>query len=493
VALDRSADLVIALLAVAKTGAAYLPVDPGYPAERVALMLGDARPVVIVASAQTAGDLPVLAAVPVLVAGQPEAGGGLGEDGWGQDVGGGAVRAEHAAYVIYTSGSTGAPKGVVVSHAGLGSLVAAQAERFAVRGGSRVLAFASPGFDASVAELVVALGSGGVVVMARPAELLPGPGLSGVVARHAVTHLTVPPAVLGAVEPGSLPVPVLVAAGEALDGGLVARWAGGRRFINAYGPTETTVCATMSGPLSPGDAPHIGTPVTGTRVFVLDEWLCPVPAGVAGELYVAGAGLARGYLGQPGLTGERFVAFPFGSGGQRMYRTGDLARWTPGGQLEFAGRADDQVKIRGYRIEPAEIEAVLAACPGVAQAVVTTREDSPGDTRLVAYLVPADRETRGDTAVADGAELAKTVRAFATQRLPDHMLPAAVVVLDALPLTANGKVDRTALPVPEYAARSQGRGPATVREEIVCGAFAEVSGLDRQQARSRADDISERS
>ena len=480
--MDRSADLVIALLGVAKAGAAYLPVDPGYPAGRVAVMLSDARPVVIVASAQTAEDLPVLAAVPVLVTGDLGAGGGPGEDGRGE-----AVRPGHAAYVIYTSGSTGAPKGVVVSHAGLGSLVAAQAERFAVRDGSRVLAFASPGFDASVAELVVALSSGAVLVMARAAELLPGPDLSGVLTRHAVTHLTVPPAVLGAVEPQSLPVPVLVAAGEALSGGLVARWAGGRRFINAYGPTETTVCATMTGPLSPGDAPHIGTPVTGTRVSVLDEWLSPVPPGVTGDLYVAGAGLARGYLGQPGLTGERFVACPFGAGGERMYRTGDLARWTPAGQLEFAGRADDQVKIRGYRIEPAEIETVLTACPGVAQAVVTTREDSPGDTRLVAYLVPADGAAGGDTAVADGAELAKTVRAFATQRLPDYMLPAAVVVLDALPLTANGKVDRTALPVPEYAARSQGRGPATVREEIVCAAFAQVLGLELRQVGAEDD------
>ena len=459
VAMDRSADLVAALLAVAKAGAVYLPVDPGYPAERVAVMLSDARPVVMVASAETAEDLPVLATVPVLVAGDLGANAGTGEDGRGEAGRGGVGRLGDAAYVIYTSGSTGVPKGVVVSHAGLGSLVAAQAGRFAVGAGSRVLAFASPGFDASVAELVVALSSGAVVVAARSPELMPGPGLSGVVARHAVTHVTVPPAVLGAMAPESLPVPVLVAAGEALGAGLVARWAGGRRFVNAYGPTETTVCAAMSGPLSPGDVPCIGTPVTNTRCYVLDQWLCPVPAGVAGELYVAGAGLARGYLGRLGLTAERFVACPFGAGGERMYRTGDLARWTPAGTLVFAGRADDQVKIRGYRIEPGEVEVVLAACPGVARAVVIAREDTAGDLRLVGYVVPAEAADGG--AGADGVDLAGAVRGFAAGRLPGYMLPSAVVVLDELPLTPSGKVDRAALPAPGYLAGSPGREPVT--------------------------------
>ena len=477
VAMDRSADLVAALLAVAKAGAVYLPVDPGYPAERVAVMLSDARPVVMVASAETAEDLPVLATVPVLVAGDLGANAGTGEDGRGEAGRGGVRRLGDAAYVIYTSGSTGAPKGVVVSHAGLASLAAVQAGRFAVGAGSRVLAFAPAGFDASVAELVVALSSGAVVVAARSPELMPGPGLSGVVARHAVTHVTVPPAVLGAMAPESLPVPVLVAAGEALGAEAVARWAGGRRFVNAYGPTETTVCATMSGPLSPGDVPCIGTPVTNTRCYVLDQWLCPVPAGVAGELYVAGAGLARGYLGRLGLTAERFVACPFGAGGERMYRTGDLARWTPAGTLVFAGRADDQVKIRGYRIEPGEVEVVLAACPGVARAVVIAREDTAGDLRLVGYVVPAEAADGG--AGADGVDLAGAVRGFAAGRLPGYMLPSAVVVLDELPLTPSGKVDRAALPAPGYLAGSPGREPVTPQEEIVCGVFAQVLGVDR--------------
>jgi pristinamycin I synthase-3/4 len=400
-ALPRSPDLITAILAVLKAGAGYLPIDPDYPPTRITFMLHDAQPVLLLTTTHVDSDLPESDLTARLVLDDPDTAAVLDRCADTDPTDTDRVsplRPPHPAYVIYTSGSTGQPKGVVVSHAGIVSLATAQIDRFGVGAHSRVLQFASPSFDASVSELCMTLLSGATLVMAPPEHLLPGPSLLTLVNRHQVTHLTLPPSVLAALpaeDELSLAVTVVVvaaAAGEACPPELVATWSPGRRMINAYGPTETTVCATMSHPLSAAaQAPvPIGQPITNTRVYVLDAGLQPVPAGVAGELYVAGAGLARGYLHRPELTAQRFVAAPYGPPGERMYRTGDLARWRADENLEFLGRADDQVKVRGYRIEPGEIETVLAAHPDVAQTAVITRRDQPDDQRLVAYVVARD-------------------------------------------------------------------------------------------------------
>ncbi|WP_432587793.1 amino acid adenylation domain-containing protein [Streptomyces sp. HD1123-B1] len=455
--LGRSVESVVASLAVMRAGAAYLPVDPEYPAERVAFMLDDARPVVVLTTEAYAGVVPEGHTV-VLLDGDEELSPAVPKV---------AVALDAPAYVIYTSGSTGVPKGVVVSHRGLAAFAAAERERFAVTAESRVLQFSSPSFDASVLELCMALTAGATLVVPAPGPLA-GEALAEVLASRRVTHALIPPAALATVPATGLPdFRCLVVGGEACPAELVERWAPGRRMVNAYGPTESTVMVTTSGALSADTGlPPIGTPLPGTRAYVLDGALRLAPPGVAGELYVAGPGLARGYLRRAALTAERFTADPFGPAGSRMYRTGDVARWRADGQLEFVGRADDQVKIRGFRIELGEIEAVLAGHPAVEQAAVVVREDRPGDRRLVGY------------AVAGPSVTPAALRGHLADELPGYMVPAAVVVLDALPLTSNGKLDRKALPVPEYGAAGERRAPRDPREETLCGLFAEVLWIE---------------
>ncbi len=487
--LARSVEIVVAQLAVVKAGAAFVPVDPAYPVERIGFMLTDARPALVLTVAEVAGGLAVLvegadAIVVVLddpgvvaaVAAMPDRAPTDADRG-------SLLLVAHPAYVIYTSGSTGRPKGVVVSHAGLASFAAAEAEHFRVGPGDRVLQFSSPSFDASVLELCMSLPAGAALVVPPPGPLLGGE-LAEVLARHRVTHALIPPVALATV-PGQVAASGLaefrtvVVGGDVCGAELVARWAPGRRMINAYGPTESTVVATWSQALTPGGSPPIGAPIPNTRTYVLDADLRPVPVGVAGELYLAGAGLARGYLHRPGLTAARFVANPFGSPGGRMYRTGDLVRWTPGGELVFAGRVDEQVKIRGFRIELGEVESVVAARPDVAQVAVVVREAAvtggagagagPGAKRLVAYVV------------ADGTVDLTQLRVHAAAMLPDYMVPSAFVMLDELPLNVNGKLDRRALPALDVsAALATGYGaPRTDIEQTLTGIWAEVLGLQR--------------
>ncbi|MFI8930440.1 amino acid adenylation domain-containing protein [Streptomyces sp. NPDC053474] len=465
-AMPRSERMLVTLLAVLKSGAAYLPVDPEYPADRIAYMLDDADPALVVTVSEVAGRLPLDGRAAVVLdapALRAELAGYATTDLDDADRAA-PLRAHHPAYLIYTSGSTGRPKGVVVPHAGLPSLGWSKVEWYATKPESRVLQFSSLSFDSHVSEVWSALLSGARVVIAPLERMMPGDPLVELVAEQGITHIDLPPAGLAVMPEGSLPEGgTLIVGGEASSPALVRRWYRDRRMINSYGPTEATVCASMSDPIADPTIPPIGRPIWNKRVYVLDQGLRLVPPGVVGELYVSGTGLARGYLKRPGLTAERFVADPFATG-ERMYRTGDLVRWGADGQLVFLGRADDQVKLRGFRIELGEIEAAIEAEPGIGKAVVRLHQDEAGDKRLVAYAVGTP-----DRVAALRERLAAS--------LPDYMVPSAFMALDALPLMPNGKVNRKALPEPEFAPTEAGRAPRSPREEILCGLFAEVLGV----------------
>ncbi|WP_051852243.1 non-ribosomal peptide synthetase [Streptomyces aureocirculatus] len=387
VAMPRRADQVALSLGVLKAGAAHLPLDLEYPAERIAYMVEDAAPAAILTTADSLAELPRgLAVDPVAVDTDDVQGAWQQAPDTEPDV---ALTPAHPAYVIYTSGSTGRPKGVTVTHTGLAALAATTRERLAVESTSRILQVASPSFDAAFWELVQTLANGAALVVPRMRRLV-GDDLHEVLAEREITHVMLPPSVVATL-PDEAPrtlraLRVLTVGGEACPPGFAVKWGAGRQVVNAYGPTETTVCATISAPLT-GDSVPIGTAVADGRVRVLDDRLAPVPPGAAGEAYVAGPSLARGYHDRQDLTAERFVADPYGPPGTRMYRTGDLVRQGADGQLEYLGRADDQVKINGLRVEPGEIETVLADHPSVARAVVTAHETN-GAKRLVAYVVP---------------------------------------------------------------------------------------------------------
>ena len=476
IAMPNSADVVVAMLAVLKSGAAYVPVDPGFPADRKAFMLADTRAAIVLTTSGLAGSLPASAAVPLVlddpvlaevISGYPAADVRDGERR-------GPLVPAHPAYVIYTSGSTGRPKGVVITHASLVNYLARARQAYPHLAG-RTLLVSPVSFDLSVTGLYGTLLSGGRLCLGA----LDDEGLPALAARcGGFTFLKVTPshlALLARLPASCVPTGQMMLGGEAVPAALLREWRQehpGLGLVNHYGPTEATV-GCLDYQMSPDDpvpdlVVPVGRPMWNIRAYVLDDSLGPVPPGVAGELYVAGTGLARGYLGRPGLTAERFTACPFGMPGERMYRTGDLARWNADGQIEYLGRADDQVKIRGYRIELGEVEAVLAAQDGVGQAAVAVREDEPGDKRLAGYVV-----------AVGGVELDPAgLREACGRVLPGYMVPAAIMVLDRLPLNANGKLDRSALPAPEYAAGG-GRAPATPREQALCEVFAQVLGLEQ--------------
>jgi amino acid adenylation domain-containing protein len=472
IAMPRSPEMIVALLAVLKSGAAYVPVDPGYPPGRQAFMLTDAQAAITVTTSRLAGSLP--AAAPVILDDPAVAEVILrypaGDVGDAERCG--RLRSAHPAYVIYTSGSAGRPKGVMITHASLVNYLARVRQTYRHLAG-RTLLISPVSFDGSVSALYGCLLSGGQLCLGAVDEDLPALAARAdgfTFLKGTPSHLPL----LARLPASCVPAGQMMLGGEAVPAALLREWRQrhpGLDLINQYGPTEVTV-GCLDYQMSPDDAVPdpvpAGRPVWNTRVFVLDGNLGLMPPGVAGELYLAGGQLARGYLGRPGLTGERFVACPFGAGGERMYRTGDLGRWNQSGQIEYLGRADDQVKVRGFRIELGEIEAVLASLPGAGQAAVAVREDQPGDRRLIGYVVP-DPGARLDPAV---------LREACGRVLPGYMVPATVVLLDALPLTTNGKLDRRALPAPEYSAGG-GRAPASPREQALCELFAQVLGLDR--------------
>ena len=463
---QRSVRRLAGLLGILKAGGGYVPLDPQYPADRLAFMLEDAHLPVVITDDESEPALPTRGAAVVsldrdwadlstLDGGNPEP----------------SARPTNAAYVIYTSGSTGRPKGVVVEHRQAVNFATGEIEHWPLGPGDRVLQFASLNFDVSVLDMFGALLSGAALVLGRSETLLSPPRLADLIRRERITFMCLPPAVLNLLADERFPaLRVVIAGGEAFSSALVRKWARpGLRFVNGYGPTETTVGSTMAECRadSPLDPPPIGLPLPNYTAYVLDRHLNPVPVGVAGDLHIGGAGVARGYLNRPELTAERFILDPFSDDPEgRLYQTGDIARRLPDGNLQYLGRSDDQVKIRGLRVELGEIEAVLAEHPSVAQALVVVREDGAGQKQLVGYV-------RGDAdrPVADTTDL----RVHLAARMPAYMVPSHLVVLDRFPLNANGKVDRSALPAPDDTGDEAGYvAPRTVIETVLADMYSSL-------------------
>jgi amino acid adenylation domain-containing protein len=468
IAIERSIDMIVAVLGVLKAGAAYLPLDLEYPTQRLSFMLEDAAPALVLTHRSLQDKLPPHDALVVLL-----------DDDWemialeSPENPTSAVGLQSLAYVIYTSGSTGQPKGVQVEHHGLVSLSVAQVLAYGIDSTDRVLQCASLSFDISIYEIVMALTHGATLYLPSPEALLVGQTLFDTLREYEITTVTLPPSVMMSVPEGSLPaLRTLIVGAEVCPPSLAERWSKGRRFINAYGPTEGTVLATVTEPLQDAGKPPIGRAISNVRVFVMDEQMQLVPVGVKGELHLGGAGIARGYLNRPELTAEKFVPDPYsGVPGARLYKTGDFVRYLPDGQLDFIGRKDHQIKLRGFRIELGEIETALSRHPAVSECIVLLREDAPDEKQLVAYVV-----NRRDYSVTSGE-----LREHLSRQLPDHMLPAFIVIMAAFPLTPNGKIDRRALPAPVALVWQNDSyvAPRTAIEEILVNIWSEVLHVER--------------
>ncbi|MGV9712981.1 amino acid adenylation domain-containing protein [Gordonia sp. NPDC003424] len=471
-AVPRSHLSILATVAVIKTGAAFLGVDPRHPFERRAAMLADSRAILGIASAESAPELTGHTDVDWIILGDATHDARIrtalptepSDDDLTRP-----IHLDDPAYLIYTSGSTGRPKATVISNRGVANLFAAERGHLGLTKQSRVLHVASPSFDASVLELTMALGVGATLVVAD-VHTFGGHELESVIAGHRVTHVMMTPSVLATVDPEAVPsVRWVLSGGEACPPELMRRWStGGRRFMNLYGPTEVTIWSTVDGPLQPDDDLTIGRPLNGVGAVVLDACLRPAPVGVTGELYLAGDQLGLGYLHRTELTATRFVANPFDSG-TRLYRTGDRVARRPDGRLDYFGRSDFQLKIRGLRIEPAEVDSVLLDHPWVSNALTVGAPGPAGETLLVSYIAPAD----GHVLTADDA------LAHARNRLPSHLVPHSVVILEEFPTTTVGKINRRELPAVDFNIGREFVAPRTPLEEVVAEVFAQVLGLDR--------------
>ncbi|MBE9224525.1 amino acid adenylation domain-containing protein [Phormidium sp. LEGE 05292] len=496
ICLERSPEMIIAILSILKAGGAYLPLDPTYPAERLAFMLSDSQVPLLLTTQTLIAKLPQHQAQVILVETlyttslqsmlyttspqsmlsttslQSMLEMSIAQES--EQNPNSNVTVENLAYLIYTSGSTGKPKGVLVTHEGLSNLTLDKIRTCKVKPNSRILQFFSLSFDASIPEIVMALGSGAALHLATSEDLLPGSALMNLLKEQAITHITLPPSALAVLPTTELPaLEMVLVGGEAPSSELIANWSKGRLFINAYGPTETTVNASMVECGKSGKFFPTIRPAANKQFYILDQHLQLVPIGVPGELYIGGVGLARGYLNRPEKTTEAFIPNPFESGeGKRLYKTGDLACYLNDGHIKLLGRLDHQVKIRGFRIELGEIEAILSQHSAIQESIVIVREDQSGDKRLVAYIVYDRKNT---LSISD-------LRRFISEKLPKYMIPSIFVTLEALPLNPNGKIDRFTLPVPDWN-RPESEvafvAPRTPTEQILAEVFANVLKVEQ--------------